>query len=183
MSKTEVGDLSVKVGLDSTEFNQGIKTLSQRMQIMGQECKNASLGLDKVKDAAEISRLNITRLTGQIGEQRKIVDQMREAHAKAAKQYGETSKQAQDYQLKLLKSEGTLKSMERSLAATTARFKEQTSALNKLSTTLTSTGTHMTEFGGKMQNAGESLSMRVTAPIMAAGAASEQASKLVEGHT
>ena len=115
----EVGSLSVSVGLSAAEFNRGLKEVSQRISIAGQEFANASAGLDRVSDAAEISRLNITRLTSQIGAQQTIVDQLRTAHRNAAEQYGETSRQAQAYQLRLLRAEGALQGMERQLVQTT----------------------------------------------------------------
>ena len=104
----EVGSLSVSVGLDQVEFNRGIKELSQKMKILGAEFKNSSAGLDKVGDAAQISRNKITLLTGKIGEQTQLVDRLRAAHANASEQFGEGSRQAQAYELRLVRAEGAL---------------------------------------------------------------------------
>lgn len=172
MATEEVGNLSARVGLDTVEFNRGVKELSQRMQIMGQEFRNASAGLDGVGDAAGISRLNIARLTGQIGEQQRIVDQLRAAHASAAEQYGETSRQAQAYELRLLRAEGTLGSMERQLVTTNAELVRQTSVFTTLGNRMNSISESLEKFGAKTKDIGGNLSKAVTAPILAAGVAS-----------
>ena len=168
----EVGNLAVRVGLDTASFNQGIKELSQKMQILGAEFKNSSAGLDKVGDAAAISRLKITMLTGKIGEQRQLVDQLRAAHANAAEQYGETSRQAQAYELKLKRAEGTLQGMERQLTNTSQQLKIQSSRWTSLGNAMQSASDKMKSIGAGMKNAGQTLSMAVTAPILAAGVAS-----------
>ena len=172
MAEQEIGNLAVRVGLDTAEFNRGVKELSQRMQIISQDFKNASGGLDKVGDAAEISRLRITKLTSGIDEQKKIVDQFRIAHQKATDQFGEGSKKALDYELKLKKAEGALQSMERQLVTSTAELKRQESAFTALGTKMSSISKSCTEFGAKMKDVGKSLTMTVTAPILAAGVAS-----------
>lgn len=167
----EVGSLKAKVGLDTVQFNQGIATLSKQMQIISQDFKNASAGLDKVGDAAELNRLKITRLSAQIDEQKKIVDQFRTAHQKATDQFGEGSKKALDYELKLKKAEGTLQSMERQLVTATAELKRQESAFTALGTKMNSVSKSCTEFGTKMKDVGKNLSMTVTAPIVGLGVA------------
>ena len=172
MAGEEVGNLSVRVGLDTVAFNQGIKELSQKMQILGQEFKNSSDGLNKVSDAAEISRNKITMLTGKIGEQRQLVDQLKTAHANAADQYGETSRQAQAYELRLLRAEGTLQGMERELTSTTQQLEIQSSRWTTLGNAMQSASDRMKSIGEGMKKAGQTLSMAVTAPILAAGVAS-----------
>jgi len=171
VADTEVGNLSVRVGLDTAEFNRGIKDLSQKMSILGAEFKNSSAGLDKVGDAAAISRLKITMLTGKIGEQRQIVDQLSRAQENAADQYGETSRQAQAYELRLVRAEGALQSMERELANTTRELAIQESRWTQLGTTMQSASDRMKPIGEGMKKAGQTLSMAVTAPIVGLGIA------------
>lgn len=181
MAEQQIGNLSAKVGLNTTEFNRGVAELSKKMQIIGQDFKNASGDLDKVGDAAEISRLKITKLTGQIDEQKKIVDQFTQAHKNAVSQFGEGSKQALDYELKLKKAQGTLQSMERQLTTATAELKRQTSAFEILGQKMTDISAKCKDFGTKMKDVGKSLSMTVTAPIVGLGvAAVKMASDLTE---
>ena len=111
MAKEDVGNLKAKVGMDNVEFNKGIAAISQQMKIVSQDFKNASAGLDKVKDSAELSRLNFKKLSDQIGSQKKIVDEFANAHQKAVEKFGAGSKQALDYELKLKKAQGTLQGM------------------------------------------------------------------------
>lgn len=167
----EVGSLKVKVGLNTTEFNQGIATLSKQMQIVSQDFKNASAGLDKLGDASQINRLKITKLSGEIDGQKQIVEQFRIAHQKVADQFGEGSKKALDYELKLKKAEGTLKSMERQLVTATAELKKQESAFTALGTKMNDLSKNCNEFGTKMTSVGKTLSIGVTTPIVGAGVA------------
>ena len=167
----DVGSLKAKVSLDTVEFNKGVKELSQKMQIISQDFKLASGGLDKLKDAAEISRLKITQLTGQIEGQKKIVDQFRAAHQKASDQFGEGSKQALDYEVKLKKAEVTLQSMERQLKTSTAELKIQSSTFTTLSKKMEDISKKANEFGTKMTSVGKNLSMGVTLPIVGLGVA------------
>ena len=127
----EVGSLSVSVGLSTVEFNKGIAGMSKKLQIATQDFRNASGGLDKVSDASKISALKIAELTAKIDIQKGIVDEFREAHARAAEQFGEGSKQALDYELKLKRAEGTLQSMEGQLSSATDKLKEEEKWVNK----------------------------------------------------
>ena len=181
MAEKEVGNLKATVSLTTAEFNKGIAAMSKQMAIMTQDFKNASAGLDKVGDASKLSALKITELTGKIEGQKKIVQQFAEAHKYAAERFGEGSKQALDYELKLKKAEGTLQSMERQLASTTAQLKIQESEWTALGKKMSDMSAKCKEIGSKMTDVGKNLSMAVTAPIVAAGvAAGKLASDLSE---
>lgn len=169
MATQEVGNLKAKVGLDAVEFNKGIATLSKQMQIVSQDFRNASAGLDKVGDAAEINRLKITKLSSQIDGQKQIVDQFREAHQKAIEQYGEGSKKALDYELKLKRAQGTLQNLEQSLKQTTEEFKKQTSQAGIFGKKMEEISNKLKDTGEKVSGIGEKMSLAFTAPIMAAG--------------
>ena len=168
----EVGSLRVAVALDTVSFNQGIASMSKQMQIVGQDFKNASGGLDKVGDASKISALKIAELTGKIDLQKGIVEKFRQAHKDAAEQFGEGSKKALDYELKLKRAEGTLQGMERQLTNTSQQLKIQSSRWTALGNAMQSASDKMKSIGEGMKKAGQTLSMAVTAPILAAGVAS-----------
>ena len=177
----EVGSLRVAVALDTVSFNQGIASMSKKMQILGADFKNASGGLDKVGDASKISALKIAELTGKIDLQKGIVEKFRQAHKDAAEQFGEGSKKALDYELKLKRAEGTLQGMERQLTNTSQQLAIQSSRWTTLGNAMQSASDKMKSIGAGMKNAGQTLSMAVTAPILAAGVASAKlASDLAE---
>jgi len=127
----EVGGLKAKVGLDTVEFNAGIAELSKKMQIVSQDFKNASGSLDKVGDASKISALKMEELSKKIELQKSIVDQFKEAHERVTAEFGEGSKKALDYELKLKKAEGTLQTLENALKSTTTEVKDESQAINK----------------------------------------------------
>lgn len=132
LASKEVGDLKAKVGLDTVEFNKGITILSKQMSIVREDFKLASGSLDKVKDSMQIAQLKTKSLSDQIELQKKIVDDFKDAHAKVAAQFGESSKQALDYELKLKKSENTLQGLEKALKQTTSEISNQAAETAKL---------------------------------------------------
>lgn len=165
----EVGNLKAKVTMSTVEFNQGIQTLSKQMSIVREEFKQASSGLDKVKDAMQIAQLRAKSLGDQIGIQSKIVDTMREAHRKAVEQFGEGSKQAVNYELKLKQSESTLKRLEGQLSNTNAEIKKHSSAFATAGEKFKQLGITWESVGNKMASVGKTLSIAVTAPLVLLG--------------
>lgn len=159
-AEEEVGSLAVSVSLTTAEFNKGIASMNKQMQIVGQEFRNASGGLDKVGDASEIAALRIESLTKKIDLQQGIVDQFSLAHQRAIEKFGEGSKQALDYELKLRRAEGTLQSMQRELASTT-------SELERLGESTEQSGSDFGEFGEKLKGMGA----MAAAGVLAIGAA------------
>jgi len=171
MAEEEVGSLAVSVSLTTTEFNKGIASMNKQMQIAGQEFKNASGGLDAVGDASKISALKIEELTKKIDLQQGIVDQLSQAHQRAAEKFGEGSKQALDYGLKLKRAEGALQSMRGQLTTTSQQLEIQSSRWTALGNAMQSASEKLKSVGEGMAKVGQGLSVGVTAPILAAGGA------------
>jgi tape measure domain-containing protein len=167
----EVGQLKATVSLTTTEFNKGIETLSKQMSIVREEFKLASGSLDKVKDAMQISKLKADELTQRIDIQKKIVAQMSEAHKYAAERFGEGSKQAINYELKLKKSETTLQGLEKQLASTSAQLNKQGVTAAETAKRFQELGVTWQAAGQKFTDTGKVMSVAITAPILAAAGA------------
>jgi len=179
----EVGSLKAKVSLDTVEFNQGIQTLSKQMSIAREEFKNASGSLDKVKDAMQIAQLKAESLTKQLNVQKKIVEQFREAHKNASEQFGEGSKKALDYELKLKKAEGTLRGLEKQLNSTNDILQKHGMTAAEASKKFQELGITWESTGKKLESIGKTLSIAITAPLLAGAGAGLKFNATMEDFT
>ena len=183
MAEKEVGQLKATVSLTTTEFSKGIETLSKQMSIVREEFKLASGSLDKVKDAMQISKLKADELTQRIEIQKKIVAQMSEAHKYAAERFGEGSKQAVNYELKLKKSETTLQGLEKQLAATTAQLNKQGVTAAETAKRFQELGVSWQSVGQKFSDIGKAMSVAITAPLLAGAGAGLKFNATMEDFT
>jgi tape measure domain-containing protein len=179
----EVGNLNAKLGLDTAEFRQGIKTISQQMSIAREEFKQATSGLDKVADAMKIAEAKAKMLSSQIQSQRLIVQQFRQAHAEAVTTFGEGSKQATNYELSLKKSETTLKRLETQLQSTNAQLNASGMTASQAAEKFRALGITFESVGAKFQQVGRALSIAITAPLIAGATAGLAFSKGMEEST
>lgn len=171
MANEEIGSLKAKVGLNSTEFNQGIKILSTQLKIAQEDFKAASAGLDKVKDSMQLAQLKYNTLTSQIATQSKIVDQMRQAHKNASDQFGVDSKKATEYELSLKKSETALAGLQSQLVKTQAELKKTGTTTAEVAEKFKALGVTWQSVGQKLSGIGTAMTIGLTAPISAAGVA------------
>jgi len=182
----DVGNLKVKVGLDTIKFNNGIAELGKKMAIIGQDFKNASGSLDKVGDASKISALKISELTGKIDIQKKIVAEFEKEHKRLADTTGANSKATLNYELNLKKAQGALQNMEKQLKQVTANAKKNESAFVSIGAKLDAASKKAKEFGDALSKTGKNMTVGITAPVLAAvaglgalvGKALESASEL-----
>src|SRR5690606_5766802 len=172
----EVGDLRVKLSLDTAQFDKSMASMNRTLQAMGQEIRGlqnkgkdwgASLdGLRQKQDAH--SRL----LEGQQTKVRKLAAE----YEKAKQETGEHSAQTEKLAVQLNKASAEMNRTERELNEITAELKRQEAELKRsqsgwtqLGEKLTATGDKLKAVGDKMKDIGRELSMKLTAPIVAFG--------------
>jgi len=127
----EVGGVKAKIGMDTVQFQQGVKLLETKMKLVGQEFKNASGGLDKVTDASKISALKVNELTNKLELQREYVKNLNTAHDKMSETLAAGSQKLLAHELKLKQSEGALQDLERALKQATTEIIDESQALDK----------------------------------------------------
>lgn len=115
MAESTIGNIKAKIDLDSTNFTQSLKAINTRMAIVREEFKATAVGLDKVGDASKIAEAKIEKFTKLMAEQRKVVDTLKDTHKELSDKFGEGSKQALEYELKVKKAETTIKKFEAEL--------------------------------------------------------------------
>lgn len=123
MAEQEVGNLKAVVKLSTAEFNKNIKAMESQFKIIDEQFKQASNGLDKVKDAMQIASLKSESLTKKIDIQTDVVKQLNEAHRQAVDVYGENSKKALDLELRYEKSKTALQGLHSELSKTNDEMK------------------------------------------------------------
>jgi TP901 family phage tail tape measure protein len=167
----EVGSLRVKLGLDTLDFSTGMATLSRNMQRIGAEFRNASVGLDKVRDAAKIAALRITELTGKIEVQKEIIDEISIGYENYKAGSVKSAKATEEWETRLIQAQTTLKKMEQELVDATAIVKKHENAWLNASKGLQAFSDRWSKAGKSMITAGKSMTTTITAPLLALGGA------------
>ncbi len=165
----EIGQLSVKIGLDSTGFQNGISSLNREMKKVQSEFKLASAEMGKHGKELDSLKLKSDSLTKQTELQRQKVKALEEAHQKSVETKGKDAKATQDLEIKLNKAKTQLAYMEQDLKKVNQEIELQSSTWYKLSKSLEPLGQSLQNAGKKMEDVGKNLSMKVTAPLVALG--------------
>nr|WP_218971037.1 phage tail tape measure protein [Alkalihalobacterium bogoriense] len=167
----DIGQLNVRVGLDSTGFQNGIGKLNQEMRKVQSEFKlaTAQLGnhgteLDKLKTKSD-------SLTKQKEIQRQRVAALEAAHKNAVETKGKDAKATADLEVKLNQARASLAKMEQDLASINREIEIQSSGWYKLGKSLEPIGQSMQDIGKKMESVGQDLTKKVTLPLAGIGAA------------
>jgi TP901 family phage tail tape measure protein len=169
MMAKEIGQLNVKIGLDSTGFQNGISSINREMRKVQSEFKLASAEMGKHGKELDGLKLKSDSLTKQTELQRQKVQALEAAHQKSVETKGKDAKATQDLEIKLNKAKMQLAYMEQDLKKLNKEVEAQSSVWGKLSKSLEPIGQKMQDIGKKMESVGKNLSMKVTAPLMALG--------------
>ena len=99
----EIGQLNVKIGLDSTGFQNGISSINREMRKVQSEFKLASAEMGKHGKELDGLKLKSDSLTKQTELQRQKVQALEAAHQKSVETKGTDAKATQDLEIKLNK--------------------------------------------------------------------------------
>ena len=168
---SDIGDLNVRVGLDSTGFQQGVSQINTEMRRVQSEFKAASAEVSRHGSELDKLRIRSESLTKQGELQRQKVSSLEAAHKQSVTTKGEHAKATQRLEIQLNQAKAALSGMERDLEAVNKQIAVQSSGWHQLGSTLEPLGKSLTAVGEKMTSVGKSLSLRLTAPIMGLGAA------------
>lgn len=167
---TDVGQLNVKVGIDSTGFQNGISRLNQEMRKVQSEFKLASTQFGKHGTELERLKTKSDSLTKQKELQRQKVAALEAAHQRAVETKGKDAKATQDLEIKLNQARTKLIQMEQDLASINRQIEVQSSSWYKLGKSLEPIGQSMQDIGKKMESVGQDLTKKVTLPLAGIGA-------------
>lgn len=118
--------LTGKVGLDITDYKAAVAEMNRSIRVIesGFRASAAALG-DWSNDASGLE-LRMRALTGQIEIQQQKVAALQAEYERVAAEKGETSRAAQDLEIKLNKEKETLGKMQTELSGTEAALEEMT---------------------------------------------------------
>nr|DAI97499.1 MAG TPA: minor tail protein [Caudoviricetes sp.] len=168
----ELGSLAVKIGLDSSGFQNGISSINRNLRVLDSEFKANTAALGENGKGLEGLKLKSESLSKQLDLQKQKVSTLENVYTKSAETKGKDSKATQDLEIKLNKARQTLSQMENELSKTNKQIETQSSRWTSLSKSFENIGSKMKSIGDGLAGAGSKLSLAVTTPLVAAGAAS-----------
>lgn len=148
-------------------YSKTIKDINKEMNLAATEYKNQASAMDK--DATQTEKLTATKkkLEKQVGLAEQRTQMLREEYEKSVKETGEYSAESEKLYKKMLESETGQNKLKRALEETNEALKEQGNVSVETAEKLQK----IEEAGEKIEGVGEKMSVGVTAPIVAAGAA------------
>jgi len=148
-------------------YAKTVKEINKEMNLANTEYKNHISAMDK--DATQTEKLTATKkkLEKQVALAEQRTQMLREEYEKSVKETGEYSAQSEKLYKKMLESETGQNKLKSALEDTNEALKEQ----GKMSDETAEKLGKIEEAGEKVKGVGEKMSVGITAPIMAAGAA------------
>ncbi|CAG9718070.1 phage tail tape measure protein [Clostridium neonatale] len=168
----ELGSLAVKIGLDSSGFQNGISSINRNLRVLDSEFKANTSALGENAKGLDGLKIKSENLAKQMELQKQKVSALEQAYSKSAQVKGKDSEATQAFEIKLNKAKQTLSQMETELSKTNKEIDTQSNKWNSLSKNLEGVGNKMKTVGEGLSGVGNKLSIGVTAPLVAAGTAS-----------
>lgn len=168
----EIGSLAVKIGLDSSGFQNGISSINRNLRVLDSEFKANTAALGENAKGLEGLKLKSENLSKQLELQKQKVSVLQEAYTKSAQTKGKDSEATQALEIKLNKAKQALSQMETELSKANKEIETQSSKWTSLGKSLDGIGSKMKSVGEGFSNAGSKLSIGLTAPLATLGVAS-----------
>lgn len=166
-----VDELVIKWSMDNKSFNDGLSNMNRSMSVLKSEFGATSTKLKQFGNETDQLRNKQDYLNKAMEIQKAKIDTLKNAYDKQVQATGENSKEAENLGIKLNNQIKYYNSLEDELSKTNSELELQTNKWNKLSKNLDGIGGKFKSVGEKLTDVGKSLSLKVTAPIIAAGTA------------
>lgn len=178
MAEGPIQGLSIGLGLDTTGIDQGLKQLKPKLAMVNSEMKANMSAFDKGEKSVNKYETQLTGLNKKLELQKSATAAAKAEYEKMVAQHGEGSRQAERAATAYNNEVASVNNLERHVNSLTDELRQfQTeqdaanSGMGRLGSSLDNVGGKVSAIGGKMTSAGKGLSMGLTAPIMAFGAA------------
>jgi phage-related minor tail protein len=168
----EIGSLAVRIGLDSSGFQNGIGSINRNLRVLDSEFKANTAALGENSKGIEGLKLKSESLSKQMELQKQKVSALQGAYTKSAETKGKDSEATQALEIKLNKAKQALSQMETELSRANREIETQSNNWTSLGKSLDGIGSKMKTVGEGISNVGSKFSIGLTAPIAAAGIAS-----------
>jgi len=153
------------------KLKTAIKNINKEFSVLGSETALITSKFDKNTTATDKLAAANNALASKIDLQKSKVDALRTALAESENATNRNESKTRDYQIQLNYAESALNNMNRQLDDGIEKLKKQENQFTKLSTTLTGVSEKSKKLGADLTSVGTSLSIGLTAPIIAAGTA------------
>ena len=175
-------DIGPRIGIEGEKsFRDAINALNTSFKTLGTEMAAVTSQFDKNDKSSKSLTSQNGVLNKQIDLQKQKLTELNSGLAQSITKYGETDKVTQGWQQAVNKATADLNKMDRALVENNKNIALQDSNWTKMGKSLDTIGEKMKTVGEGLKGVGEKLSMRLTAPILAAGVASAKlASDLAE---
>ncbi|UXV35976.1 phage tail tape measure protein [Staphylococcus sp. IVB6181] len=169
-----IGNMVIKVDLDGSGFNRGITGLNRQMRMVSREMSANLSKFGRYDQSLEKSKVKVDGLTKRQQIQAQKVKELKNNYDQLSRETGENSAKTQAAAAKYNEAYAELNKYERELNEATAEMEvleRQQQVLNttmgKIGSKFSELGPRLQEIGSKMQSVGRSMSMYVSAPIIA----------------
>jgi len=172
----DIGNLAIKLSIDSAKFEQSMASIDRNLKAMGQEMR----GLQNHGNAWGQSTAGLTSkqdaLSRMLSGQQTKVERLRAAYDASKAATGENSVETERLAIQLNRATAEYNRTEAELAQVAAALQRQRDELRLSESSWTQLGERMRAVGAVMSNVGKemtkigkNMSMKVTAPIMLVG--------------
>jgi uncharacterized coiled-coil DUF342 family protein len=179
---SDIPNLSGKVGLDVTDFKAGIAQLNREIRVVESGFKATAASLGDWGKSAQGLETRIKALNSEIDLQNKKVNALSDEYERIAKEKGDTSRAAQDLQIKLNKETEALNNMQGELGQTESSLKNLNSTTGKSQTAFQKFGTQFDNLKQQVPALGTAFNL-LTNPISLSAAGLGAFIKYVEDAT
>lgn len=173
----------LKVGMlfDSKEFEQGVQRIDKQLKVLDSELKVSQSSVANFGNSTEQLKTKASSLSEKIELQKKKVEGLRKAYDESVETKGKDANATQNLEIKMNNATTALNNMERELKEIKDELKQQPTLLDNFSNKIDSLNDKLYAFGDRVERLGNSLTTKLTAPIVAATVASvKMASDLEE---
>ncbi|GIO39295.1 hypothetical protein J41TS12_41560 [Paenibacillus antibioticophila] len=172
----EVSNLVTKISIDDSGVEQSMAALTRQMKLVQSEFQAASTKLGQHASSQDALKVKADSLSKQLETQGQVIAKLKKQYDEVAESKGKDDRQTQKLETNLNKAVAQYNKLYNELQSTTAEINKQATAWEKASKALDAAAKKMEDIGKKMTAAGQELSVMVTAPLVAVGAASTKAS-------
>lgn len=178
----EIGDLVARISFDDTGLNKSMAEIDRQMKIVKSEFDKASSSLQGYGNEEDKLKAKSDSLNQQLQLQQQRVNKLNEEFQRSAQEKGEDARETQNLAVKLNQAQTAynnldteLQEVNKALAAQKAEVTSAQSAWSKMGDSMSAAGEKLKDAGKKITDVGKTLSLSVTAPLVALGTLSAKA--------
>ncbi|HCW79599.1 MAG TPA: phage tail tape measure protein [Ruminococcaceae bacterium] len=174
LSAENENDLSGSVGLDTTAFKTGVSDLKAQVKQIETSFRASAAVMGDWSKSTEGLGTRTTSLKDKLKLQKQALATLNEEYKKAASEQGADSKSAQSLANQMYSMEKQISSTERDLKKYNDQLKLQSSRFEQLHLKMQNVSKQAKAIGKSLSSFGQSMTAKVTAPIVAVGVAASK---------